>query len=142
MLVGNNVVNGTNHMKSVIIQLFNKVEPPRLRSMVHNAAETGHLKGGNSAKLQHWVGKALWFSEAAVHLLADAAETYDRILHLRNNQNISGRSMRPLRETRFHGQHMGQVHATTTVFRPAASTLSDDDLFDMDYDSDEEAFPT
>ena len=38
-------------------------------------------------------------------------------------------------------QHLDQVFATTTFFEPSDSDLSDEDIFNMDYTSGEDAFP-
>ena len=113
--------------------------------MVFAAIRTGHLENGNPAKRRHWLGRAVWFGEAAVQLVTDAAETYDRRIRLQNQQRQQrehNQHMRVKTETRYHGGHKEQVHATATVFEPTpTSNVSDDEIFDMDYESDEEAFP-
>ena len=81
----------------------------------------------------------------SVQLVTDAAETYDRRIRLQNQQRQQrehNQHMHVKNETTYHEGHKGQVHATTTVFEPTpTSNVSDDDIFDMDYESDEEAFP-
>ena len=69
-----------------------------------------------------------------------AAETYDR--RLRQQEEHRQQHMHISKQTRFHHQHHEQIHATTSTFIPdPAHTLSDDEIFNMDYESDDDAFP-
>ena len=134
-------------MQAAIRRVIGKLQPAQLRHMTKDAAESGYLRHGNPDKREQWLGKALWYSNAATHLVMDAAETYDRLLHNKNQHRLQREQQRPhmstARETRFHSENDGQVHATTKVFVSApTSNLSDDEIFDMDNDSDDEAFPT
>ena len=82
-LIRGQVAEGTGHMQEAIMRITEKVEPQQLRSMIQEAANTGQLKNCNEAKRMRWLGKALWFSEAAVELATDVAGTYDRLLRLK-----------------------------------------------------------
>ena len=142
-LIKGQVVEGTSHMKMAIMRITEKIEPQQLRDMIREAANTGQLKNCNEAKRMRWLGRALWFSEYAVELAADAAETYDRMLQAKDQhrQHTTGH-MNATHEMRYKEQHGEQFHARATVFEPDQErSLSDDDVFDMDYESDDEAFP-
>ena len=143
ILIKDHVVDGTGHMRAAIMTVIGKLQPKQLQHMVIEAADTGKLRGGNAKKREHWAGRALWYSDAAVHLVTDAAETYDRLLVSKNQQRSHERSphMNVVKETRYHSEHNGQVHATTTAFEPTPGGISDDDIFDMDHESDDDAFP-
>ena len=140
MMIQVHLTDNTNHMNRAIRDAMMLIRPEELRELVWRAAAAGVLKGGNPAKRKHWLHKASWYCVAAAHLITDAAETYDRRLRQREEQRQE--HMHISKQTRFHQKHRDQLHATTSVFIPDPThTLSDDEVFNMDYDSDDDAFP-
>ena len=133
-------------MQQAISRLFEKIQPEPLQRMIREAARTGKLKDGHPTRRAHWLSRAIWFGEAAVQLVTDAAETYDRRViqnaraattntttaHTQQEQRTQqeqNQHIRTKRETRYHSQHHGQINATTTVFEPdTTSNLSEEDI--------------
>ena len=147
------IPDGTSHMQCAILRIIENIQPEQLKNTVRYAAQTGILTDGNPAKRELWERKALWYRSAAQHLVLDAAETYDRILNdqerkrqqqeIRFQRHNASNQMHKTKETRFHGVHNGQLHATASVLdQSSSSDLSEDDMFDMDHTVEEEAFPT
>ena len=144
LLEGEPIVDGTIYMNYAIQRVISMVQPQQLQQIIMRAAHTGTLKYGDPQRTRMWRGKALWHQVPAIHLVLDAAGAYDKVQEIRREFHKKKREEEQLlcaqSEFRFHVQHHGQVHATATLFEPQPkSSLSDDDILDMDYDSDEEA---
>ena len=124
------ISDGTSHMQCAIPRILAKIEPERLREVIQVVAHTGKLKYGlarhsDPYRRQRWLGKALWFCDAAIELVGDASQAYDKWRHIRDEQLRRNQQqvhmlqhhqqpvqMRPTFSTRMDGIHQQQYHTT------------------------------
>ena len=96
----------------------------------------GQLKDSNPARRNKWVGRAVWFQNAACQLVVDAAECLDRLIQRQVNEEACITAKRETRYTNVVGE---QVSATATVFVPD-DTLTRVDIQDMNAMSEDDAW--